>query len=94
MVKVIFEYHVPVEKQSEYIQVTQDKIKPFWESNGCQSYNVWQVTESETSFVKEMLFQDMAVMKETMSLKEAEPAKELFRKFAMDVSRRIWTRKI
>jgi hypothetical protein len=94
MVKVIFQYNVPIEKQAEYLQLTQDKIKPFWEANGCQSYTVWQVAESETGFVKEMLFERMPAMKETMSLKQAEPIKELYFKFATDVTRKIITKKV
>jgi hypothetical protein len=94
MVKVIFQYNVPKEKQAEYLQITRDKIKPFWEANGCQSYTVWQVGESETGFVKEMLFESMPGMKETMALKQADPIKELYFKFATDVSRKIITKKV
>ena len=75
-------------------KLTQDKIKPFWEANGCQSYTVWQVAESETGFVKEMLFESMPAMKETMALKQADPIKELYFKFATDVSRKIITKKV
>jgi len=94
MVKVVFQYNVPKEKQAEYLRTTQDKIKPFWEGKGCQSYSVWQVADSETGFVKEMLFESGPGMKETMSLKEAEPVKEIFFKYAMDVSRKIITKKV
>jgi quinol monooxygenase YgiN len=94
MVKVVFEYNVAKEKQAEYLQLTKDKIKPFWEAHGCQSYTVWQVAESETGFVKEMLFENMPGMKQTMSLKEAEPVKEIYFKFAMDVSRKIITKQV
>ena len=48
MVTVIYEYDVPVEKQAEYVQATKEKIKPFWESIGCNAYDIWQVAESET----------------------------------------------
>jgi hypothetical protein len=94
MVKVIFNYNVPVEKQAEYLQVTQDKIKPFWEANGCQSYTVWQVAESETAFVKEMLFETVPAMKETMALKQAEPVKEMYFKYATDVSRKVMMKRV
>lgn len=94
MVKVVFQYNVVKEKQAEYLQLTQDKIKPFWEANGCQSYTVWQVGESETAFVKEMLFESPAAMKETMSLKQADPVKELYFKFATDVTRKVITKKV
>ena len=94
MVKVVFQYNVTKEKQGEYLKVTQDKIKPFWEANGCQSYTVWQVGDSETGFVKEMLFESAPAMKETMNLKQADPIKELYFKFAADVSRKIITKKV
>jgi len=94
MVKVVFQYNVAKEKQAEYLQITRDKIKPFWEANGCQSYSVWQVGESETGFVKEMLFESMPGMKETMALKQADPIKELYFKFATDVSRKVITKKV
>ena len=63
MVTVIYEYDVPVEKQDEYVQATKEKIKPFWESIGCKAYDIWQVAESETRFIKTMLFEDMSAMK-------------------------------
>jgi len=94
MVKVVFQYKVAKEKQAEYVQVTRDKIKPFWEANGCQSYSVWQVGDSETAFVKEMLFESMPKMKETMALKQADPIKELYFKFATDVARKVIAKKV
>jgi quinol monooxygenase YgiN len=94
MVKVVFQHNVQKEKQSEYLQATREKIKPFWEANGCQSYTVWQVGESENAFVKEMLFESAAAMKETMSLKQADPFKELYFKFATDVTRKVITKKV
>jgi hypothetical protein len=94
MVKVIFEYEVPIENHGEYLHMTQHKIKPFWESHGCQSYSVWQSSESAATFVKEMLFENMTTMKETMALEEAEPFKEIFYKFAANVSRKICTKKL
>jgi hypothetical protein len=93
MVKVVFHYDVPKVKQTEYLRMTQETIKPFWETHGCRSYTVWQVAESETGFVKEMLFESESGMKETMSLKEAEPVKEIYFRFATDVSRRIVVQK-
>lgn len=94
MVKVVFQYNVAKEKQAEYLQITRERIKPFWEANGCESYTVWQVGESETGFVKEMLFEGMPAMKETMALEQAEPIKEMYFKFATDVSRKIILKKV
>jgi quinol monooxygenase YgiN len=93
MVTVVYEYDVPVEKQAEYVQATKEKIKPFWESIGCKAYDIWQVAESETRFIKTMLFEDMPAMKETVAKKEADPFKELWYKFAENVSRKICVKK-
>jgi len=94
MVKVIFEFDIPTEKQEAYLKATSEKIKPIWESTGCKSYDIWQVADSETRFVKEMLFEDKSEMKETMDLKETDSVKEIFRSFAENVSRRIYVQKI
>ena len=89
MVTVIFEYDIPVEKQAEYIQTTKEKIKPLWESIGCTAYDIWQVAENKTGFIKTMLFEDISAMKETMAKKEADPVKEIFGRFAENVSRKV-----
>lgn len=94
MLKVIFEYNIPVDKQEEYLKATNDTIKPFWESKSCKSYNVWQVAGNETRFVKEMIFEDKSVMKESMALEEAGPIKEIFFSFAEDISRKTCFLKI
>jgi len=93
MVLVKMEYDVPVEKQEDYIKATNEKIKPFWESIGCKGYDIWQVAESETKFVKTMLFEDMNGMKEIMANKEADPVKALYFQFAENVSRMACTKK-
>ena len=94
MVKVIYEYDVAIEKQEEYLKVTREKIKPLWESKGCQSYDVWQVADSETRFIKEALFENESVMKETSDLKDLDSVKEIFRSFAENASRRVYVQKI
>ncbi|MDR3568652.1 MAG: hypothetical protein P4L43_11560 [Syntrophobacteraceae bacterium] len=89
MVMAIFEYDVALEKQAEYIRMTQEEIKPLWESLGCKSYDVWQPTGGGTGFVKSMLFEDMAGMKQIMANQAAEPAKKIFGRFAENVSRKV-----
>ena len=89
MVTVIFEYDIPVEKQGEYVRATKEKIKPLWESIGCKAYDIWQVVEGETGFVKTMLFEDISSMKTIMAQKAADPVKEIFGRFAENVSRKI-----
>ncbi|MBI5583463.1 MAG: hypothetical protein HY892_06545 [Deltaproteobacteria bacterium] len=93
MVTLIFEYDIPIEKQAEYIQLTKEKIKPLWESVGCQGYDIWQVAGSETRFFKTMLFGDMSAMQATLARKETDSAKEIFGKFAENVSRKVCTKK-
>ena len=92
MVTIIFEYDIPVEKQTEYVQVTLEKIKPFWESIGCKAYDIWQVADSETGFLKTMLFEDASQLKNSMARKEADAVKEIFGKFSENVSRKMCTK--
>ncbi len=93
-VKIVFTYEVPAEKIAEYLNVTRERIKPFWESNGCLSYSLWQPADSPTAFVKEMAFSDRAAMDKTMALDEAKPVKQLFQAFAQGVSRKVCVHKI
>ena len=87
MVKTVFTFEVAPEKQSEYLKATAEKIKPCWEANGCQSYDVWQV-EGENTFIKEMLFTDFPTMGRVMGEKDAETTAmvELFQSFVTNVS--------
>jgi quinol monooxygenase YgiN len=94
VVKVVFMYDVSVDNQKEYLKVTGEKIRPFWESHGCQSYSVWQVTDHPTPFVKEMVFEDLAKMEKSMALPEAQSVKELFHSFANNVSRKICIQRV
>jgi quinol monooxygenase YgiN len=85
VVKVVFTYDVSVDNQKEYLKVTGETIKPFWESHGCQSYSVWQGRDNPTAFVKEMVFEDLTTMEKSMALHEAESVKELFKSFVSNV---------
>ncbi len=94
IVKVVFTYDVSVDNQAEYLEVTAKKIRPFWESHGCKSYSLWQVTGEPTTFVKEMVFENLTAMERSMSPQEAKPIKDLFFGFANNVSRKVCVRKI
>jgi len=94
MVKIVFQYNVPAEKQAMYLQVTEEKIKPFWETHGCISYEVWRRSDNETGFLKEMDFQDGASMKKALSLEASEPIKALFYEYAADIVRTMWEKKV
>lgn len=94
VVKVVFTYDVSVDNQEEYLKVANEKIKPYWESHGCQSYSVWQGTDNPTAFIKEMVFEDLTTMEKSMALREAESVKELFKSFVTNVSRKVCMRRI
>ena len=87
MIKIVFTYEVLKERQDEYLKITKDKMKPFWESHGCDAYTLWQSPEESTTFVKEMVFKDEPTMQTTMSLEDAQPIKKLFSQFATGVIR-------
>jgi quinol monooxygenase YgiN len=96
MVKVVFLYDVPEDKQEEYLAVTKDKIKPCWESHGCQSYELWQA-DGENSYMKEMTFADMASMGKAMGLAqtndEVKSAIDLWMSFAENPIRKTYIKK-
>ena len=87
MVKAVFIFNVAPEKQSDYIKATREKIKPTWESQGCQSYDVWQV-EGENAFVKEMLFPDIETKDRVMGMNDPQSSsvKALWRSFVTNSS--------
>lgn len=82
MLKMVYIYEVSEDKQDEYRKATAEKIKPFWESHGCQAYKIWQSQEDPKMFMKEMLFPDRATMQGAVSSPDAEPIKQLFFQFA------------
>jgi quinol monooxygenase YgiN len=90
MIKIVFMYEVLKERQDEYLKVTMDRIKPFWESHGCESYTLWQAPEEPTSFVKEMVFKNEAAMQAVMNLEDAQPVKKLFSQFANNITRKTY----
>ena len=90
MIKIVFMYEVIGEKQDEYLKITRDRIKPFWESHGCEAYTLWQASEEPARFVKEMLFKDEATMQTVMNLEGAQPVKKLFSQFANNITRKTY----
>ena len=98
MVKVIFMYDVPQEKREEYLKVTAEVIKPFWESHGCLSYNVWQTNEGSPDFIKEMLFDSQASREKSTAMQADDPkTKEvvgLFSKYAVNTQRKSCLQKV
>jgi len=97
MVSIFWFFEVPVEKQAQYLKITIEKIKPFWESHGCQSYEIWQSAKGEPAFMKIMLFPDMQTMQKATGLVQSDPeargVADLFTSFATNTSRRIYVKK-
>lgn len=98
MVKVVFMFDVPKEKREEYLKVTAEVIKPFWESHGCLSYSVWQTDEGSPDFIKEMFFEDLTSKEKTMTLSQVAPeAKEVvarWRSFTVNMQRKSCVQKV
>ena len=85
MVLVIFTYDVDPARIDEYVKATAERIKPFWETYGCQSYNIWQL-ENGNTFQKLMVFPDMASKNEVIGAlkgEEADSIRELWRSFVI-----------
>ena len=97
MVKVVFSFDVPVEMQADYFKAVKETIKPYWESHGCQSYDVWQA-DGENAFIKEMFFPDVDSMQTTMNYHnvnaEAMSVVELFKTFGRNITRKIYMKAI
>ena len=87
MLKIVYVYEVSEEKRDQYLKVTAEMIKPFWESHGCEAYTLWVPMEGSTRFMKEMDFKDEGTMQSTLKLAEAEPIKKLFSELASNVTR-------
>jgi quinol monooxygenase YgiN len=96
MVMMVYIFEVPAQKHSQYLKVSAEKIKPFWESHGCKSYNLLQAAEGGTSFIKLMAWEDKASMEKTMALREGEgkPIIDLFNSFATKVVRKVYIQKM
>ena len=75
MVKAYFYYDVAVDKQAEYLMFVAEELKPFFQSRGARSYDVYQNTnpEKSTNFMAEMIFDDLPSMQKTMGLHGKDP---------------------
>ncbi|MFH1116407.1 MAG: hypothetical protein V1792_21040 [Pseudomonadota bacterium] len=81
MVEVIFTFEVAKEKQADFLGFVKTGTKPYWESNGCSAYNVWQAV-GENVFMKRMEFPDVETMGKVISKAETDAeAKALVEKF-------------
>lgn len=96
MVKVIFSFEVPKEKQEEFLEFVKSGIKPYWESHGCLAYEVWQA-EGETAFIKTMDFSDLQTMKTVMPAQEQNPECraliERFESYTINLSRKSYIKR-
>jgi quinol monooxygenase YgiN len=73
MVKVIFSFDVPEEKQAEFLKLSREGTKPYWEAHGALSYDVWQTEEGSPGFVKELLVKDVAAAQGIFARAETDP---------------------
>jgi len=91
---VVFTFDVPKEKQAEYLMATTEKIKPFWESHGCQAYEVWQTADGEPAFMKTMLYTNTDARQRGLEGDaEAKSIVQLFSSFVTNLSRKTYTKK-
>ena len=92
---MIFLYNVPEEKHAEYLKATTEKIKPFWEAHGCESYDVWQASDGNPAFMKVMLFKDPESMRKALqgSNEEAKTVVQLYNSFAINISTKTYVKK-
>ena len=91
MVKVVFTFKVPKEKQMEFLEFVKSGTKPWWESHGCLAYNVWQA-DGQNAFIKTMDFPDMNTVKTFMPTheknQECRALIEKFESYTIDISRK------
>ena len=91
MVKGVWIFEVPEERQAEYLRKTSEEIKPYWESHGCISYEVYQDYTNPCRFIKEQHYPNKKEMEKSFSLAGKDPkAKEvitLFGEFAENIVR-------
>jgi len=75
----------------EYLKKTREVIKPYWESHGCISYEVYRDTTNRCRFVKEQHYFDEESMERSLNLALEDPlAKEviaIFGQFAQNIVR-------
>ena len=75
MCKAYFYYEVAVEKQQEYLKFVSEELKPFFESRSASSYHIYQDTNPDkpTTFIAEMVFDDLDSMQKTMGQHGKDP---------------------
>ena len=94
MVKGVWIYEVPKEKQEEYLKITIEVIKPFWEGRGCLSYQVFQDYTNPLQFVKEQVYADKESLdrdiESALDARDPEAVEivKLFRSYAQNIVRR------
>ncbi len=98
VVNMLYMFEVAPEKQEEYLKVTAEIIKPYWESHGCQSYGIFQGAEESTYFIKRMRFADVPAMQKSLGLietdEEGKAVVQRFRSFVTNVSRKVYIQKV
>jgi hypothetical protein len=96
MVKIVFMFEVPEEKQEEFLKHSREGTKPYMEAHGVISYDVWKTDEEGfPGFIKEMYVKDIAAAREVFKMRTTVPeAKELVDRWegmTVGLKRKIYT---
>lgn len=85
----LYIYRIEKEKEAEYLKVTKEVIKPFWEKRGCK-YEVFKCEQSN-DFIKIMTFNDENSLNSALFQKDhdTENIVNIFKDFAKDLRRYI-----
>ena len=86
MYRVVFTFEVDAGSVDEYLRLTREQIKPYWEEHGCEAYDTFANDAEPTKFLKIMIFKDADSMRRSLGLTKTEPECQriigLFRTYA------------
>lgn len=90
MIRGIWQFEVAPEKQDDYLEATATLIKPYWESQACLSYEVYQDRENPRRFFKMQVYKNQQDLDKDAVLLSSDPgaqeAVQTFRSFAENVT--------
>ena len=64
MIRIVYTFRVSPEQHEEYLRATKEIFKPFWEKQGCLSYNIYQECRGGTKFLEDMTSEGVEISKE------------------------------
>ena len=89
---IVFSFEVPEEKQADYLKATSEKIKPYHESHGTLSYDVWQSVDDPKVFIKTML-RETPLGQGGPPSEEMRAVVQIFESFAENESHKAYVKK-